>query len=360
MDNLMNKKNNDNIIKLDDENNDEINSDDKVDKKLLLRKKKCQTKNMKSKRLYKKCHSLGMFNKNEISEKKKSLVMLSSSSKFDYNKIENLIVFGDSHSSVDTNFTDMSYTGNNHSGGKNWPLYLLEFNNNMKLLNFASRGAVVDSNIAFHRKNTIDFLKQYKLFYEKTIFEKKSLNEWNSYNTLFAIYIGTNDIYHINHKCKDEYSIFCTKNNKQVIDNINDIIDIIFNIIYKLYNTGARNIMIFTISPKSYILNNYLKNDVIRFNDNIIEKSKYFFKKHSDINFIIYNITDKLKEIISNCTMYKFKDCTNMWKFNKENNLSDYLWFDSHLTDHGNKILAYDINYLLYSLSTYYNAKKIN
>ncbi|ORY63645.1 hypothetical protein LY90DRAFT_505306 [Neocallimastix californiae] len=320
--------------------------------KLLQRfKKRCQNKSINSIRFSKKCHSLGMLNNNEISEKKNSVIMLSNSSKFDYNKIENLIVFGDSHSSVNTNFIDMSYSGNSHSRGKNWPLHLLDFNNKLKLLNFASSGAVVDSNIAFHRNNTIDFLKQYKLFYEKTTFEKKSLNEWNSYNTLFVIYIGTNDIYHINHKCKNEHSIFCTKNNKSVIDNINNIIDIIFNIIYKLYNIGARNILIFTISPKRYILNNYLKNDVLNFNNNIIEKSKYFFKKHSDINFIIYNTADKFKDIISNCNMYKLKNCTNMWKLNKEDNLSDYLWFDSHLTDHGNKILAEDINYLLSSLN---------
>jgi len=114
--------------------------------RLLLRcKKKCKNKNINLKRFCKKCHSLGMLNKNEILEKKNSVIMLSNSSKFDYNKIENLIVFGDSQSSVDTNFTDMSYTGNSHSGGKNWPLYLLKFNNNMKLLNFATRGAVVDS-----------------------------------------------------------------------------------------------------------------------------------------------------------------------------------------------------------------------
>ena len=114
--------------------------------KLLQRfKKRCQNKSINSIRFSKKCHSLGMLNKNEILEKKNSVIMLSNSSKFDYNKIENLIVFGDSQSSVDTNFTDMSYTGNSHSGGKNWPLYLLKFNNNMKLLNFATRGAVVDS-----------------------------------------------------------------------------------------------------------------------------------------------------------------------------------------------------------------------
>ena len=194
-------------------------------------------------------------------------------------------------------------------------------------------------------------MKQYKLFYEKTTCEKKLLNEWNSYNSLFAIYIGTNDIFHINHKCENEYSNFCTKNNKSVIDNIKDITDIIFNIIYKLYNIGAKNISILTLSPRSYILNNYLKNNVLSFNYNIIDKSKYIFEKHSDINFIIYNTADKFRDVISNCNMYKLKDCTNMWKLNKNNNLTDYFWFDSHLTDHGNKILAEDINYLLYSLN---------
>jgi len=38
-------------------------------------------------------------------------ILLSNFTIFNYNKIENLIVFGDSHSAVNTNFTDMSYTG---------------------------------------------------------------------------------------------------------------------------------------------------------------------------------------------------------------------------------------------------------
>ncbi|KAG4102900.1 hypothetical protein H8356DRAFT_929928, partial [Neocallimastix lanati (nom. inval.)] len=75
--------------------------------------------------------------------KNSPLVLLSNSTKFNYNKIENLIVFGDSHSTVLTNFTDMSYTGWNFSGGKNWPLYLIDFNN-IKLWNYAVRGAYIN------------------------------------------------------------------------------------------------------------------------------------------------------------------------------------------------------------------------
>jgi len=134
---------------------------------------------------------------------------------------------------------------------------------------------------------------------------------------------------------------------------IDEITDKLFESINKMYDVGAKNILILSIFNKNCVLNNshYLNDDIIRFNNNIIKKSEQLFNEHLDFNFIIYNAFGKLKDIYSNCNMYNFKDCNNMWKNNKKNNLTDYLWFDSHLTDHGNKILAEDINDLLNSLN---------
>ncbi|KAG4092915.1 hypothetical protein H8356DRAFT_949919, partial [Neocallimastix lanati (nom. inval.)] len=90
--------------------------------------------------------------------KNSPLLLLFNSTKFDYNMIENLIIFGDSHSAVFTNFTDMSYIGWNYFGSKNWPLYLIDFNK-IKLLNYAVRGASI--NKKFTKFINIDLEKQY-------------------------------------------------------------------------------------------------------------------------------------------------------------------------------------------------------
>jgi len=290
-----------------------------------------------------------------ISNERSPVILLSNSTKFNYNEIKNLIVFGDSHSACGTNYTDMTYTGRNHSGGKIWPVYLVEFNN-MKLWNYARGGAVVDSRIAFHRNDTIDFLKQYDKFYERMANGKKYFNHWNDTDTLITIFIGTNDIYHLQHKCKNESQIFCAKNNNTVNKNINDIIRTIFNIISKIYDVGGRNFLILTPFNKSCSINSnkcYLKNDFSMFNNNLIRNTKILFEKYLDTNFIVYNTTNKFEEIISNCNKYKFKNCINSWKWitNKTNNFNDYFWIDTHISDSANKILAKDINYLLLSIN---------
>jgi len=269
-----------------------------------------------------------------------SVIFLSKSTKFDYNEIENLIVFGDSHSDVNTNFTDMSYTGENHSLGKNWPLHLIEFNK-MKLWNYAVGCSPIDKKLVrFKKCYKIDLTEQFKYFYENMSKETKFYNMWNKNNSLFAIWIGNIDI----------WSLIIGENEKIEIDKITNKL---FEIINEMYNVGARNILIFNVFSRIYILNknHYIKDNIQIFNNNIIKKSEKFFKNHPDTNIIIYNTIEKLDEIVSNCEIYKLKDCNNMWKENKKNNIKDYFWINSHMSDLGNKIMAEDINNLLNSIN---------
>jgi len=68
---------------------------------------------------------------------------LSNSTNFNYNEIKQLVVFGDSLTDVQTNYTDMTYTGKNRSLGKNWSVYLANFHN-ATLWNYAVSGSFVD------------------------------------------------------------------------------------------------------------------------------------------------------------------------------------------------------------------------
>lgn len=184
----------------------------------------------------------------------------------------------------------------------------------------------------------IDLKGQFNYFYDNMSKGKKFYNEWNKKDSLFALWIGNNDIINL-------YK-------KNVTSEIDEITDNLFDTIEKMYIVGARNILILKIFQKNYIINknkSYLKNDILRFNNNIITKSKILFEKYPDINLIIYNTPDKLEEVISNCNAYKFKDCVNNWDKNKD--IKEFFWVNSHISDPGNKILAQDINDLLDSLN---------
>ncbi|ORY48789.1 hypothetical protein LY90DRAFT_703128 [Neocallimastix californiae] len=77
--------------------------------------------------------------------------------------MENLVVFGDSFSSTGTNFDTMKYSGNNISGGKNWPLQLLDLHN-MTLWNFSVGGAVVNHMIVPRNGYKSSFITEYNKF----------------------------------------------------------------------------------------------------------------------------------------------------------------------------------------------------
>jgi len=191
-------------------------------------------------------------------------------------------------------------------------------------------------------------VRQYKYFDGNMSKGKKFSNVWNKKNSLFAFWIGNNDVKSIQYK--------------NVTKKIDEVTNDLFNIIYKLYNNGARNIIIFKTIPtykdpyaseKKY-KNNNLKSNILTFNNNLIEKSKLFFKKYSDINLIIYNTIDTFEEIISNCTKYKFKDCIHGWIMDKnktDTNFNDYFWINTHISELANKYLVMDINYLLNSIN---------
>ncbi|ORY29708.1 hypothetical protein LY90DRAFT_512806 [Neocallimastix californiae] len=180
-----------------------------------------------------------------------------------------------------------------------------------------------------------------KIFYHK----------WNSNNSLFAFFIGHNDIKLIR------------RNNIEI--DISSIINGLFNIINNLYDVGARNILILELLPvyigpiKDTCYKNLKKEDILMFNNYIKINAKKFFNEHYNTNIIIYNTLERVENIIDNCNMFGFKNCTHAYRMvwrNRTENIRDYFWNNSHLSEKGNKILTNDIDNILWSL----NKKKRN
>jgi len=267
-------------------------------------------------------------------------IFLSNSTNFNYDEITNLIVFGDSHSSVSVNFNDMSYR--NNTIWKKWPLHLINIHK-ATLWNYAiSRSSIVVKNLKNRYNGEInDFQNQYNIFMNNMSIGKRFNKNWNSTSTLFAVWIGANDVKRI----KEKY------------ERLTKLQKVYFKILENLYNAGARNFLLINILPlekaAAYYyhpdqLNIYLKKNVFNFNKYLIENSKKFFSKFSDINLFYYDINKKLTNIIDNCNKYMFKNCISAWIENKNLNMEEFLWADmTHISDKANEILAKSIDELL-------------
>ncbi|ORX42263.1 hypothetical protein BCR36DRAFT_374638 [Piromyces finnis] len=190
--------------------------------------------------------------------------------------------------------------------------------------------------------------------------EKRYFDQWNGTNTLFAIYLGANDISVLNTN-KTVNNQQYVNNNKAINENLRYIINIMFKKIENMYEVGGRNFMILNVFPIDLApVNdngkyNYLKEEVLYFNSLLSEKSKTLFNKYSDINVIVYNTHEEYKYILGNSTKFNFKFINKLCKFNKKSkrrNCNKYFWYDpTHITKKGNTILAEDINELLKSIN---------
>jgi len=201
------------------------------------------------------------------------------------------------------------------------------------------------------RKKYKDFLKQYNLFYERMSHGKIYFNEWNGKNILFSIYMGSNDINDINF----------IYNNRTINENINYIVDIIFDKIECIKEIGGNNFLIINIPPfdkapvNSKNKYNYFIDEIFFFNNLLNKKAEELYKKYKDINIIIYNINNEYKYIMKNYKKYNFISRNNAWKLSTNkvfSNLDDYFWRDNtHISNKANRIIAEDINELLISLN---------
>jgi phospholipase/lecithinase/hemolysin len=286
---------------------------------------------------------------------KVSTTYLSSTNKFKYSNITELVVFGDSLSAIQTNFEDMSYMRQYNPEGERWSIHLSDLNN-MTLWNYSVTGACVDKDIVPRQYFSTTFREEYEYFLERMSAGRMFANNWNGNNTLFAFWLGTNDISNLNHTLFPQTAI------NQTLETIGDIF---FTSVKGLYNTGGRNFLIFNVqsideTPGVYTLPGTVYGvptnfdaDVHHFNEYIQKLSKEFTTKYTDTNIIIYNIMEEIRYIQEHYNDYGFISSTDFWagKNLTEEAIPNYLWLDGlHSTFKANSIFAEDINKYLISI----------
>jgi len=285
-----------------------------------------------------------------------SFAYMSETTPFKYSKFKDLIIFGDSYSTVSMNVHTMNYTGYNMSGGKNWPQFLIDPIHPMNMWNFAVNGASVDPSI-FGSIHATPMTLQYQQFLN-TMSTGMKYNTWDGETTLFAIWFGINDL-----GAKSRYYYINDEINDDSIDE--KIVDSMFEMIEGCYKEGARNFMFITVPniercPRySSGIKPEIKSYIQTYNNVLNSHAKEFQASHPDTNVMVYDSYSEFEYIMKNKAEYNITNITGecngiklgTYRFYGVFNICDtkeYFWSDYiHPTPAVHEPLAYDIDAFL-------------
>jgi len=164
-----------------------------------------------------------------------------------------LVTFGDSYSQTgfDVGSTkpsssnplgNPSYPGWTSSGGPNWIGYLVKDFNASSLFsyNFAAGGATVNATLVKPYQPTVLSLIDQVQQFQKSIATKPSYAPWTANNSLFAIWMGVNDI----------GNSWWLENETQLLG---EIIQDYFEQVEIMYKAGARNFAFLSVPRMSMV-----------------------------------------------------------------------------------------------------------
>jgi len=265
----------------------------------------------------------------------------SETSLFDYSKITDLVIFGDSYSATSTNYTDMTYTGKNESGGKNWPLFLLSMHD-MYLWNFARGGAYMSDKFDKKKKHSYPLDTQYELFKSKMT-KGKEYSNWEGKSTIFAFWFGINDI---------------IKSYWPRTETINESLSHLINVMNGCYEEGARNYLFFYIPPfdrsPQVIRGAYpdIPQFIKEFNEGIQGKVVEFGSSHPEANVILYNSYDEFDYIYVNHEQFNIKDVEREYIQFPHRNPDEFYWNNNnHPGERVHQYFTEDLHNYLNSIS---------
>jgi len=239
------------------------------------------------------------------------------------------------------------------SSRKNWPIPLANLHN-MTLWNFAVSGAVISLNITYREGYPVDLVKQYELFDERMPNGQKYADRWNSDNTLFAVYMGSNDV----------FDVIKVNNTKTWSQNLDDILNVLYTTVENIYEVGGRHFLLVNIPPlydapvnaggKKY---HYVTETIPYFDYFLKAKAQKFARQHPDANVLLYNLHAEYSHILNKYQDYKFISSIKSWKTDPEShhhlkNLDKYFWRDfQHISNRANLLIAEDMETFLEKLS---------
>ncbi|KAJ6077672.1 uncharacterized protein N7446_000608 [Penicillium canescens] len=263
--------------------------------------------------------------------------------------IKNLFVFGDSYTSTGFNTSGPQPSlsdplGNpvlgqgTSTNGNNWVGYTAAVYNTSLLLAYdlAVYGATIDNNIVSAVPHDLVYQVETD-FRERYCKDDENPQEWNSEDTLFAIWIGINDI-HFSYERDDtdEVLTYLFQRHLQLAET--------------MYNCGARRFLLINVPPLSRTPT-YLKKDewhrnahqvmVEKFNNRLALEKRKFEKRFPDSSTSLYDSWSFFTEILNHPTGYGFDADTSCIG-------NGCLWWDSyHPTSAVHSLLAQDLQQVI-------------
>ncbi|PVF98082.1 hypothetical protein CPB86DRAFT_386962 [Serendipita vermifera] len=265
------------------------------------------------------------------------------------------VSFGDSYTQTWFNVTGDQPNLSNALGNPPWPGYSAcgsrlswptqvtgVFNTSfVKVYNHAYGGAVIDKTLVTPwRPDVKDLIEEVDDFLAWDAPGKPLYPNWQSHNTIFAFWMGINDI----------GNSFWLEGDRDAFSDV--LLAKYFELVEKIYAVGARHFLFLNVPPiqrTPFQLGNadetsrVAEYKVIQgYNRKLKDKLKAFEKSHRGVTTLLYDTDALLTKLLDNPQAYGFANATGY------GDVDDLIWCnDYHISPKANYYIAKDVAKLL-------------
>lgn len=246
----------------------------------------------------------------------------------DWHGIKHAFIFGDSYTSTGFNDTltqpsagnpygNPMYPGYTSSDGPNWIDYLtVQYNASLLLTyNLAYGGATVDSNlVAPYEPTVLSMVQQVEDEYVPNYSGSPAIAPWVSNDTLFAVFIGINDVTNSYYEGVPATTTINTQ-----------VFQVYSSLVQTMYDSGARNFLFLNVPPeeKSPLLKAKGATavaqeaaDLAAFNTGIANLASTLKSNHTDTNVFTFDTNALFNHVLGDPNSFSQ---TSIYK-----NMTDY------------------------------------
>ncbi|KJA24292.1 carbohydrate esterase family 16 protein [Hypholoma sublateritium FD-334 SS-4] len=243
-----------------------------------------------------------------------SIAITSCTAKLLWGDTKFLFTFGDSYTttgfniSAGVNSTDPGFVSSN---GPNWVQQLRDTYNvgGTKIFNLASGGATIDAKLVTPFEPTVLSIVDQVAQFKSILAPKPAGAQWSSDNTLFAVWIGINDVGNSFGWTNITQSTF----NTVLMNRLESQLEI-------LYESGARNFLFLTVPPTNrapLIVEqgqnsvSLIKADLANYNAQLRSTALGFQAKHHDIQTAtVFDTQPIFNTLLDNAQTFGFVNTT--------------------------------------------------
>ncbi|EJD02213.1 uncharacterized protein FOMMEDRAFT_147265 [Fomitiporia mediterranea MF3/22] len=241
------------------------------------------------------------------------LVGAFSDAKLAWNSTEFLFTFGDSYTTDGFNISagvNSPVPGFTSSNGQNWVQFLGGTYNitNTKVFNLASGGATIDAALVTPFEPTVLSIVDQVAQFDQFLAPKPEGAQWSGNNSLFAIWIGINDVGN---------SFAWTNVTQSGFHQV--LMARLFKQIEDLYQYGARNFLFLTVPPTNrapLIIEQgepsitLITSALADYNAQLAENVQAFNANHTDANANVFDTVPIFNTLLDNADTFGFVNVT--------------------------------------------------